>query len=325
MRLIIMLLAFASMNCLAQVTERIGMITLVPYIPEDVEMDNVTRQYLLDKLSQIAIIGGGAGQGIDNRFVITANVRVISKTMTATIPQKTALRISFSLYIGDGIEGTLFATANKEVTGIGKEEDDAYITAIRKLPTNDRAFVSCVNEGKKRIIEYYDKISGSVISSAKTLAAMGDNQGAINKLFTIPMQCVGYEDAQDLIADISRQYVEQENLQLLNKARSAWGASPNSQGAETAYEHLSRIQYPSPDISSGIKQLCLEMSNRLAEIDNQEWKRQMKAMQNRHESELAQIESQKQRSIAYVNAAASVAKAYVANRPRIIYRIYQWW
>ena len=325
MRLKMLLLFFVSMNCWAQMSERIGMISLVPYIPDDIEMDNDARRYLLDKLSQIATIGGLAGQGVDNRFIITANVRDISKTVTTTIPKKTALRISFSLYIGDGIDGTLFASANKEVTGIGNEVDDAYISAIRKLPASDKAFVSCVNEGKNRIIDYYDRISESVIASAKTLAAMGDSQGAINKLFTIPMQCIGYEDAQALIADISRQQIEKENQQLLNNARAAWGASPNSQGAETAYEYLSSIQYPSSSISSGIKQLSLEMSNRLAEIDNQEWKHDMKIMQDRHEAELAQIESKKQQSIAYINAAASVARSYAANRPKVIYRIYHWW
>ena len=67
------------------------------------------------------------------------------------------------------------------------------------------------------------------------------------------------------------------------------------------------------------------MSSRLSEIDNQKWNSEMQEMQNRHNTEMAQIESQKQRSIAYINAAASVARVYAANRPKVIYRIYHWW
>lgn len=309
----------------AQDSERMGMISLTPYIPEDTEITSNARPYLLDKLSQIATIGGLAGQGVDNRFVITANVREIKKTITASIPQKTAMRISVSIYIGDGIDGTLFASANKEVTGIGDSADEAYISAIRKIPVHDSALVGCVNEGKKRIIEYYDKISSSIIRSATATAASGDYQGAINQLFTIPMQCIRYEEAQSRIADISSQQIENENQTLLANARAVWGASPDRNGAERAEEYLNGIQYPTPEISTGIKQLCSEMSSRLSEIDNQKWNSEMQEMQNRHNTEMAQIESKKQRSIAYINAAASVARVYAANRPKVIYRIYHWW
>jgi len=67
------------------------------------------------------------------------------------------------------------------------------------------------------------------------------------------------------------------------------------------------------------------MLSRLQEIDNQEWQREMQEMQNRHKREIARIQSEKERSIAYINAAASVARVWAANRPKVIYRIYHWW
>ena len=332
--LIIILMATITVH--AQDAERMGMISLVPYIPEDTEISGEARAYLIDKLSQIATVGGLSGQGVDNRFVITANIRELKKTVTATSPQKTAMRISVSLYIGDGIDGTLFASANKEVTGIGSNAEDAYISAIRKIPARDPAIVQCINEGKARIIEYYDNMSGSIINSAKTSAASGDYQGAINKLFSIPMQCRRYNEAQQLVAEIYSKQVENDNQTLLANARSAWGASPDREGAEKAWEFLSGIQFPSSTVSSEVKKLSAEMSARLSEKDNQEWKMEMQESQNRHKAEMqeaqnrhdeemAQIQSHKERSIALINAAASVARVRAANRPRVIYRIYHWW
>jgi hypothetical protein len=39
---------------------------------------------------------------------------------------------------------------------------------------------------------------------------------------------------------------------------------------------------------------------------------------------MAKIESEKQQNIASVNAAASVARAYYNNRPRVVYHVH-WW
>ena len=325
MRIQLLLLAFFVTICHAQDNEQIGMICLVPYVPDEMEINVEARQYLLDKLSQIATAGGLSGQGVDNRFVITANICHLNKTTTSTIPQKTVMHLSVSIYIGDGISGTLFASANKEVKGVGNDETDAYISAIRNIPTRAADFQNCVYEGKKRIIEYYDKMANGIICSAKANAEAGEYQEATNLLLTIPVQCKDYQNAQALVAEISKRQIDNENQEMLANARAAWGASPDRNGASRAKEYLDNIHYPSPDVSKGIMHLCSSMSSRLSEIDNQVWMKEIKEVQNRHKKEMALIDSQNQRTIAYINAAASVARVYAANRPRVVYRIYNWW
>lgn len=322
---LLFLFTFLASICYAQKIERMGTICLVPYIPEDVELKENVRLYLLDKLSQIATAGGVSGQGFDDRFIITANIRMINQATTSTIPSKTTVRISVSFFIGDGIDGTLFASTNKEVTGIGKDCNEAYISAIRKIPTNDRQLLECIETGKNRIIDYYNNIAGSIISSAKSSAASGDYQGGINQLLSIPIQCKAYQQAQALATDFCRQEIENNNRTLLARAKTAWAASPDKIGAEQVREFLDSIQYPSSEILSGLKELCDDVSSRLIDIDNNEWKKEMEEMQNRQERDMERIKSEKERSIAYINAAASVARVREANRPRIIYRIYHWW
>jgi hypothetical protein len=289
------------------------------------QVDAQSRELLSDKLSQIVTVNGIAGQGVDNRCVITANIQRLNMTVTETVPAKTALRLSVSIYIGDGIDGTLFSSVNKELTGIGNNEADAYKAAIRKIPVRDRLFIDCVNEGKSRILKYYDQMAVKIIAAAKSAAASGDYDGAINMLFVIPMQCKDYQEAQALVADYARQQIENTNQKLMVNAQAAWVASPDRNGASNAQAYLNDIQFPSAKILSEVNRLCSEMSSRLQEIDNQEWQREMQEMQNRHKREIARIQSEKERSIAYINAAASVARVWAANRPKVIYRIYHWW
>ena len=309
----------------AQDVERMGNICLNPYVPEDIQMDTQPRHLLMDKLSQIATANGVAGSGIDNRFVITANIRELSKTVTETVPEKTVIRLSVSFYVGDGIDGTLFSSANKELIGIGSNEADAYRAAIRKITVRDRLLIDCVNEGKSRILSYYDQMAGKIIAAARSAVSSGDYDGAINMLFVIPMQCKAYQQAQSLIADYSQQQIENRNQTLLAEAQATWGSSPNRSGASKTQAILNGIQYPSAKVIAEVNRLCHEMSGRLQEIDNQEWQREMKEMQNKHSREMARIQNEKERSIAYINAAASVARVWAANRPKVVYRIYHWW
>ena len=51
----------------------------------------------------------------------------------------------------------------------------------------------------------------------------------------------------------------------------------------------------------------------------------MKELENSHKEEMSRIKSEEERSVAYINAAASVARTWAANRPKVVYRVYRWW
>lgn len=315
------LIVFGQVN--GQVAETI---CIKPYIPDEVQLpDNHSRQLLLDKLTLVVTQNGLGYKGYDNRFVISANIHNISETRTATIPTKVALKMSLTLYIGDGMEGTLFSSVNIELKGIGGSYEEAYCSALYKIKPNNEDVIRCLELGKNRILLYYDSIGESIIQKAKSFAANADYDDAISSLFTIPMQCKHYQRAQEMISMYSEKRIDAYNNNLLVKAQAAWHSSMDEIGAERAMNIMSEVQYPSESISNMMNKLCAEVSSRLKTISNQRWQIKMQQIQNRHKEEMAQIQSDKERSLAYAKVAASVAKAWSENRPNVVYRIYRWW
>lgn len=301
-------------------------ICITPYIPDEVKLpDSQLKQLLLDKLTQVVTQNGLSNRGYDNRFVISANVHNVSESRTSTVPAKTALKLSVTFYVGDGKDGTLFSSGNIDLKGIGNNSEEAYRSALYKIRPNNQEIVRCLDQGRTRILEYYNQIGESIIQQAAGLAASGDYDEAINSLFAIPMQCKYYQRAQDVIAKYSEARIESHNKELVLEAQAAWYADMTEVGSERAMNILCQVQFPSTAIKAQIDKLCIDISAHLKTLSNQRWQAEMQQMQNRHREEMAHIQSDKERSLAYISAAASVAKAWVENRPRVVYRIYHWW
>ena len=309
---------------LAQQDEALGKIALNPYVPESESIGKAATTALLSKLGQAATAAGMSGQGFDNRFVITAHVQELDCETTATYPPKTALRVNITVYVGDGVEGTLFSSFTKELKGIGDDRDGAYAAAVRKLQARDPQLLQAIEVGKQRIVQYYDQISSSVISTAEAAAAAGHYEDAITSLFSIPMACKDYETAQKLIARYGAVALESSNQKLIADARAVWSTQPDEAGASKAMELLNQLQAPSSKALAEAKTLNNEIVSRLKAVSDREWKLAVQQAQNEHNEEMARIESAKRQNIAAINAAASVARSYYNSRPRVVYHVH-WW
>lgn len=319
----LLLICFPT-QILAQQDEGIGKISLNPYLPESENFGTKATTGLISKLGQIATAAGMSGKGFDNRFIITAHLQEIDCETTATYPSKTAVRVSASIYVGDGVEGTLFSSYTKEYKGIGNNREEAYAAVVKKLQVNDAELLRSVQVGKERIVQYYNQISGNIMKTAEADAKTGHYEEAISALFSIPMACKDYDAAQALIARYGSVALEAGNMKLIADARAAWSSSPNEEGATKAMDILNLLQTPSAKVITEAKKLSDEIAARLKTISDREWKLTVLQTQNEHKEQMAQIESEKQQNIALVSAAASVARAYYSSRPRVVYHVH-WW
>ena len=320
--LIVVLTTFLQMSIAQQDKMPLpGSIALIPYLSESYgqQIDRV----LVDKLQQIAIQNGMAGAGFDERFIITARLIVVDEQQTATIPAKTALRLSVGIYIGDGIDGTLYSSWQTELRGVGDNSTMAYTSALRKLNPKNSELQQSVETGRQRIITYYDSQSASIIATAKALAASTLYDQAIMALLRIPTGCRDYAQAQALIAQYGAPAVENANHELLIQASAAWSASPNSTGAARARRFLGDISYPTAEQQQLAQQLCNEMSVALQQQSEQQWKLLMQESKQWHEQQMAKIESDRDQRVAAILGAAQVEAAW-ASRPQVHYHV-NWW
>lgn len=309
----IIVLLSLCLTTLAQTAKDVGAICLNPYIPESEGLGPQTTRMMKNKLVQAATANGMSGSGFDDRFVITAHVQILDISETQTYPQKTVLNANISIYVGDGLDGTLFSNYVMEAKGLGDDKDQAIASAVRKINPNAPELQAAIQKGKEKIMAYYDRMAPQIVSKAEATAAAGNYDDAITMLLAIPVSNKNYAAAQRLVGQYSSTALDSKNLAVVARARSAWSANPTEEGAAEAQAILDGVDLPSPKVLAAVQKLSNEMAARLKAVSDREYRLEVK-----------KANDEKEVAIATVNAAASVARAYYNNRPKVVYHIH-WW
>lgn len=309
----IIVLLSLCLTTLAQTAKDVGAICLNPYIPESEGLGPQTTRMMKNKLVQAATANGMSGSGFDDRFVITAHVQILDISETQTYPQKTVLKANISIYVGDGLDGTLFSNYVMEAKGLGDDKDQAIASAVRKINPNAPELQAAIQKGKEKIMAYYDRMAPQIVSKAEATAAAGNYDDAITMLLAIPVSNKNYAAVQRLVGQYSSTALDSKNLAVVARARSAWSANPTEEGAAEAQAILDGVDLPSPKVLAAVQKLSNEMAARLKAVSDREYRLEVK-----------KANDEKEVAIATVNAAASVARAYYNNRPKVVYHIH-WW
>ncbi|TCC93606.1 hypothetical protein EZ428_02210 [Pedobacter frigiditerrae] len=289
-----------------------GRITLAAYVPEQIdEMPVSARSILSNKLSQIVTESGMGGSAMNERFIITANVSVMSKNITATAPAMHALSLDITLYIGDGIDGTKFSSTSVSVKGVGENETKAYISAIKGINANNNAIKTFIESGKAKILKYYNTKCDFIISDAQSLASQGRYEEAFYKLSGIPeisKDC--YNKARSIIIPIYKKHRDKICQTRLMEAKTIWAASQNYDGAVAAGDILSQID-PTSACYAEVKKFVAEIAKGVKEKDNKEWQF---------------IFKQQQLDSDVLKSAYSLGMAYANRQPQaVVYNVKGWW
>ncbi len=288
-------------------------ISLSSYVAENCGVPT-TSQSNLDAVLKHVITGSGFAEEYNQRFILTAKVDVINEEiLSATTPPMYSYTLSYNLYIGDGIQGTLFASTQVESKGTGKSKDKAYSQALKGFKNNNPQMRAFVEEGKRKIIDYYNLNGASIIKNAQTLAQNQQFDEALWQLSTIPSACTAlYNQANDLMMQIYDQQITQEGASMLAEARAIWNAGQNRDAADRAGALLAQINPQSPAFKEA-QQLHNQIAAKVKAIDSREWAFRLQKQKDATSIAKAQI-----------SAAKEVAVAWAKNQPRTIYKIY-WW
>jgi len=196
---------------------RIAIKTIVPNIPN---MPSGAERMLLTRMTQIASKNGLGSYG--SRFIMYPRVDILTQDVIPSAPPKHAYTINVSLRIADNMTKTIYATTDLTLKGVGNNETKAYISALKTLSHKHRDVRGFVDEGKKKIVEYYNSDCDFIIKEAKTLAANKEFDAAIYTLITIPRiskEC--FNRGQDMAIEVYKQKMEHECMQNIADAKSA--------------------------------------------------------------------------------------------------------
>ena len=249
-----------------------GRIGLSVFVPQQVDkITSGTANMLINKLNQVVTQRGFAGDTYFNRFIVTVNIVPLTKDILPTAPPMIAQTLEITFYIGDRESGTLFASKSVTVKGVGTNETKSYIDAIKNIRPTDPAFDMFLDEGKSKIVNYYNTKCDAMLTQAQMLTSQNSLEEAIALLSGVPDTCMDcYNKCIDAIAPIYRLYIDRDCLMKLSAATHIWNANQTIEAANEAGKLLSTIE-PSAKCFKDVKVLVNRISKRVKEINNNEW------------------------------------------------------
>lgn len=290
-----------------------GRIVLTSYLDAGkVPIPKNAFNILRNRLTQIST-QNGIGGSITQRFIITANVNVLTKNITPTVPAMIALTVETTFYVGDGVDGTLFSTASTVSKGVGETEDKAFIAALKSIRPSSPEFGQLIETGKRKITEYYNANGDMYISKAKALAKEERFDEAIYMLMCIPAVCKDiYSEAMDEVSVIYTAKINTLSAKKLSEARAVWSSGYDYDSAASAAELLADVHPDAACYQSAVA-LSEEIAKRVKELDERDWQFILQEQNNVHMEQMAQIQ-----------ASRDIAVAWAENQPETVYKVV-WW
>jgi hypothetical protein len=284
------------------------------YLGELKDIPVESKSNLENKLRSF-IANNGFGNLYNSRFILTANVVVENKEYTSSSPVMIATTIGVYLYIGDGIDGTIFSAANIKLKGAGTTEIKAFNSAFSKLNLGKEEHKNFISTAKNKISQYYSENCDFLIKKASQSSFQGDYKKALYELSTIPLiDTICSVKIEKSLVDIYQLMIDNECENKLQNAKAIWSVEMNTISAEKASKEIINIS-PQSKCFSDAQMFVVEMKKRILEIDKRVWDFNLLQENNINNLRLLEIE-----------AAREIGVAYGSNLPQNInYNISGWW
>ena len=233
------------------------------------------KAQMVNKLTTLLTQNGIASSDYQNQFVITAFVVPQTKDILPGAPTQIAETMDVTFYIADIYNQLVFSTATISAKGVGNTEAKSYMDALRHINLNSPKLTAFVQEGKDKIINYYNTQAPAIFERAMTLAKMKDYTQALYLLSAIPAECEHFTQANEYGLQVYQLFIDNDCQKYLAAARAAWSAQQNADGANAAGEYLQLIY---PDASCYAEAMALYQEIKSKVLDD--WKFEMKKYQD---------------------------------------------
>ena len=287
-----------------------GRIVLSAHVEANTNIPSYAKSIVTNKLTQMATKNGVAGKSIDQRFVITANLLETSRDITATAPAMVAISVTPTIYIGDAINGELYASCElPTVKGVGDNETKAYLSAVKAINANNPEVAKCIELGKERIIAYYNSQINFLIAEAEALAKSGKYDEAMVKLAAVPSVCKdAYTKAMDKIGDIYMEKINTEGEKLYNEAFAQWNSAKTEESAQRTVKLLAQI-HPLSEAAAKGTALVKSIEEYYTKIEERNWKFLMKQYNDEIEYRNRKLDYAHEENMAEINSEIAIAQA----------------
>jgi len=297
------LLALATLGVRAQGQCEFPLTIVIP--DQAVELTPMSVTQLTSKIRQAVTLNGMTGGTRYSNFCIVANLVETSKHLTSGIRPLVTVTTGLELSVSNTRTGDSFGSTYVTLSGAGQNDRLAYMASVSSLNPQNTALQSFLKATKKKIMAYYDSQTNNLIRQAKSLTTQQDFEQAIYLLTSIPTCINNYDAVEDAILSTFETYLNYDCTAKINKARQAWNAAQDRDGANIAGAYLAAIN-PASQCSDEATELADEIRQRIGE--EWEWAKDLKEFGK--EMARSQVELEKMR----IEAARAIGVAYAENQ-----------
>ena len=306
----------------------IGRITIHAYVPEYEELPYEAGKLLQSKLSQIITANGIADNENCVRFVLTAKVNVITKDIVPGPPNRISQKLDITLILGDIEADKVYSQFTLSAVGVGTNYEKSFISAFKTINPNNKEIKSFIQEGKEKVLSFYQTNCEDILVEAQKLAAQNHYEDALMMISSIPDVCADcYDQSVAVTERIYNEMINVRGAEYLRQAQAEWANNPTRQGASEATALLSQINFAA-SCQSEVASLLSQITAKMNDIDRREWEHEMQRYHDTVEREkrnweqqVREYEDHVQTQRMYIKACRDVAITRAQNQPKVITRV----
>lgn len=218
---------------------------------------------LSNKIDHILSTYGYGSVSTVQRAVLSVVIDVVENNVTPTNPPMVSKKIELTLKLGDVIDNTVFGSTSVNLSGIGNNDNKAFISSFSSLKPENKIIKKFFADVNNAIVSYYGENESVILDKARSIALTGNFDEAIAYLVTVPpvnSEC--YSACQSQAIAYYTEKVNKSSQMAFNNARAAWTGEKDSIGARKALSFLKQVD-PASKVYPGALSLWDEISDKL--------------------------------------------------------------
>jgi hypothetical protein len=293
---IVLLLIFIGAFTSAQTTNSqtsdsyLGTISLSVTTPDNPDKLNPSQTSKLQtKALAIATRNGIGGVSYSTNFVITPKLDIYDESVAEGMRNITVLTTELTLVIKQASNGLVFSTYSASIKGSGFNKDDALNNAISQINPADPKAKAFIEEGKNKILSFYNSKCNDIISEADKYSGMNNYERALAILMSVPVEATPCHDKiKDKSISVFKLYQKKQCQSQIQLAKSQIAGKQYRSALNT----LAFID-PTASCFNESNILMTSAESKLTAEDKRLWEIEREKMKNKMEMEKYQIDAMK--------------------------------
>lgn len=281
---------FNSFSQVQQLNDYLGKITLSVVMDQQTEALYPTQKSKIEsKVISLVSRYGISGQGYGANFIINPRLEIYDEQLVEGMRNLYVVTVELNLFIKQAKANIIYSTYNKQLKGTGYSKNEAITNAISQINGNDPDVKIFIEEGKNKIIAFYNSKCNDIITEADKYAAMDEYERSIAILMSVPVEASPCnQKIKEKSVSIFKLYQKKKCQSQIQEAKALSVQKAYSQALQT----LTFID-PSSACFTESKTIMSQIQSKMDTEEQRAWEKDKERMKNQVEIEKYQTDAMK--------------------------------